>query len=36
MWTVVAVTVSIVATASIDYLISKSTDYNGIVGWLIS
>jgi len=34
--TAIAVTISIIATASVDYLISKSTDYNGIIGWLFS
>ena len=34
--TIVAVTIAVMTTASIDYLIGKSTDYNGIIGWLLS
>jgi len=36
LWTAIAVTISIGATATIDYMISKGTDYNGIIGWLFS
>mgnify|MGYP006090677235 CR=1 FL=1 len=34
--TIVAVTIAVITTASIDYLINKSTDYSGIIGWLLS
>jgi hypothetical protein len=34
--TIVAVTIAVATTASIDYLIGKSSDYNGIIGWLLS
>ena len=34
--TIVSVTIAVIATASTDYLINKSTDYNGIIGWLLS
>mgnify|MGYP006995705139 FL=1 len=34
--TIVSVTIAVIATASTDYLINKSTDYSGIIGWLLS
>jgi hypothetical protein len=34
--TIVSVTIAVITTASTDYLINKSTDYSGIIGWLLS